>query len=97
MGHDVRVRLLSRDVDGETFLFQSRVRSTAFFPDNTEWVVTGSYDHSVRVWDTRNGICQLTLQGHTDWIREVDVSQTQDFLVIASKDGHVTVWKYKLL
>ena len=97
LGHDVRILLLSRDVDGETFLPQERVCSAAFFPENTRWIMTGSYDHSVRVWDTQNGICHLMVKGHTDWIRGVDVSQTQDFLATASKDGHVAVWKYKLL
>ena len=79
----------------ETFVTQARVRSIAFLP-NTQWVVTGSNDQSVRVWDTESGICQLTLQGDMR-VRSVDVSRMQNFLATAGSDGHVTLWKYKLL
>ena len=60
-------------------------------------MVTGSKDKTVRVWDTESGICLLTLQGHKDLVRGVDVSRTQNFLATAGEDGHVTVWKYKWL
>ena len=60
-------------------------------------MVTGSYDKSVRVWDAESGVCQLTLEGHTDHVYGVDVSRTQNFLATASEDRQVTVWKYKLL
>ena len=75
---------------------QSPVDSIALFPDN-QWIVTGSDDRSVRVWDTESGVCQLTLQGHTSWLQGVDVGRTQNFLATAGGDGHVTVLKYKPL
>ena len=80
----------------ETFVLQGTVNSIALFPEN-QWMVTGSDDRSVRVWDTERGVCQLTLQGQTNWVRGVDVSRTQNFLAIAGRDGHTTVWKYKRL
>lgn len=67
------------------------------FPDSSQWIVTGSHDRSVRIWDTASGVCQLTLQGHMRWVTDVDVSQTENFLATADEDGHVKVWKYKLL
>ena len=60
-------------------------------------MVTGSEDRSVRVWDTQTGVCQLTLQGHKEDIRGVDVSRTQNFLASVDYDGKVKVWKYKQL
>ena len=59
--------------------------------------MTGSDDHTVRVWDTESGVCQLTIQGHMHFVRGVDVSRTQNFLTTAGADGHVVVWKYELL
>ena len=59
--------------------------------------MTGSNDRSVRIWDAQSGVCHLRLQGHVDWVRGVDVSQRENFLATAGIDGHVTVWKYKLL
>ena len=76
---------------------QGSVSSIAFFPDNAQWMVTGSHDKNVRVWDIESGVCLLTLEGHMDWVRGVDVSRTQNFLATAGEDRHVAVWKYKLL
>ena len=75
---------------------QGYVRSVAFFP-NGQWIVTGSTDESVRVWDTQSGVCQLTLHGHTDGVRGVDVSLVKNFLVTAGDDGRVALWKYEVL
>ena len=74
---------------------QGGVYSVALFPDNAPWIVAGSCDRSVRVWDTESGVCLLTLQGHMDRVLEVDVSQ--NFLATAGEDGYLAVWKYKLL
>lgn len=81
--------------DRETFA-QDNVRSIAFLPGNSQLIVTGSNDRSVRVWDTQSGVCQLRLQGNMDWVRGVDASQTGNFLATASKEGRATVWKYEL-
>ena len=98
LGHSVRcVFLLSCSVKQETFLTQAGIRSIAFFPHNSQWIVTCSNDRSVRVWDTESGVCQLTIQGHMNSVRGVDVSRIQNFLVTAGHDGHVSVWKYELL
>jgi len=70
------------------------VCSIAVFPDNAQWIVTGSDDVTVRVWDTQSGVCQLTLEGQVTW---VDVSRTQNFLATVGENGYVTVWKYRLL
>ena len=78
-------------------VIQHCVYAIALFPDDAQWIVTGSYDKSVRIWDTESGVCQLMLEGHIDWVRAVDVNRTQSFLVTAGDDGYVTVWKYKVL
>lgn len=73
---------------------QDRVRSIAFFPSNTEWIITSSEDRGVRVWDTRTGIWQLILRGPA---LAVDVSEADNFLATASFDRHVTLWRYEVL
>ena len=98
LGHTVRFYsrtfFLPHKVDGETFT-QGPVRSIAFFPGG-QWIVTGSADQTVRVWDSKSGVCQLTLQGHMDRVRGVDVSRTQNLLLTASDDGRVVLWRYEL-
>ena len=51
--------------------------------------MTGSSDKSVQIWDTESGVCQLTLQGHIDWVNGVDVGR--NFLATAGNDGHVEI------
>ena len=75
---------------------QNTVYSIAFFPSNDERIVTASRDGSVRVWDIRTGVWQLVVQGHTESITAVDVSRTENFLVTASVDHHVTLWRYEV-
>ena len=77
------------------FVTQHYVHSIALFPDNGRWIVTGSNDKSIRVWDTESGVCQLTL--YAGQVSQVDVSRTQNLLATAGQDGHVTVWKFRLL
>jgi hypothetical protein len=38
------------------------VRAGQVAPDNASLVVSGSYDHTVRLWDVRTGACTLTMQ-----------------------------------
>ena len=76
---------------------QGDVRSIAFFPNNNEWFISSSDDKSVRVWDVRTGVWQLVVQGHRSLVREVDISRTGNFLVTASFDRHVTLWRYEVL
>ena len=39
-----------------------------------ETIITGSFDHTVKVWDVRNGRCLHTLAGHHGEISSTQVS-----------------------
>lgn len=36
-------------------------------------LVSGSFDHSVRLWDIGLGKCERVLRGHSDWVYSLDV------------------------
>ena len=57
-----------------------------------EWVVSASWDNTLKVWDARTGAELLTLEGHTDAIHGCAVSPLGDYLVSASGDGTLKVW-----
>ena len=78
---------LIRTLRGHTRL----VHGCAISPDG-EWVVSASWDNTLKVWDARTGAELLTLEGHTDAIHGCAVSPLGDYLVSASGDGTLKVW-----
>ena len=74
------------------FSLQNDVSSIAISPDS-RWVVSGSGDHAVRIWDLR-GALQCTLRGHRDRVRSVDFCSTGNYLASGSRDGRVALWRY---
>ena len=51
----------------------------------------------MRIWNIRTGVWQLVVHGHRESIKGVDISRTENFLVTASFDQHVTLWRYEVL
>ena len=45
----------------------------AFSPNN-QYVVSGSWDKTVRIWDVESGDCIKTLEGHTERVSSVSFS-----------------------
>ena len=60
------------------------VSSVAFSHDSA-YIVSGSYDNSVRVWNTLTGAELQQLNGHTDWV--ISVAFSYDSAYIASASG----------
>eukprot|EP00741_Cyanophora_paradoxa_P013762 tig00020710_g13285.t1 len=72
-------------------------------PRDGRRIVSGSWDNSVRVWDTETGVELLNLQGHAGEIRSVAVSVDRSRdpeacgrdgrrIVSGSDDKFVRVW-----
>ncbi len=55
------------------------------------WLISGSDDHRIRVWDVATGRCEGTLAGHTGTVRCLAVSG--DRLVSGSGDKTAKVWR----
>ncbi|KAM0147375.1 hypothetical protein ACHAPG_010616 [Botrytis cinerea] len=70
----------------------SSVNSVAFSPDGKQ-VVSGSWDNTVRLWDTATGQqIQPTLEGHTDSVWSVAFSPDGKQIVSGSEDNTVRLW-----
>ena len=67
------------------------VRSVAFSPDGKR-LVSGSHDHSVKLWDTATGRGLLTLEGHSGQVRSVAFSPEGTRLASGSNDKTVKLW-----
>ncbi|MBN9121480.1 MAG: protein kinase [Planctomycetes bacterium] len=68
--------------------------SAAFSPDGTR-IVTGSWDHTAKVWDAKTGNELLTLGGHKAPLFSAAFSADGSRIVTASGDGTAKVWDAK--
>ncbi|GAA5900197.1 F-box/WD repeat-containing protein [Sporobolomyces salmoneus] len=55
-------------------------------------VVSGSYDHNVRVWDLLTGECQHVLEGHSLKVYSVVLDHHRKQCASGSMDGTVKIW-----
>lgn len=78
---------LQRTLTGHT----QAVYGCAISPDG-EYIVSASYDHTLRVWDALTGAKRFILAGHTGEVRACVVSPTGEYIVSASHDGTLIVW-----
>jgi WD40 repeat protein len=67
------------------------IKSVAFSPDGLQ-IISGSGDHTVRVWDAVCGKHKHTLKGHTGWIMSVAFSPDGSQIISGSDDRTVRVW-----
>merc|ERR1712166_1383984 len=62
------------------------------YSSDGRFVVSGSYDNTVRIWDVDTGECMKILKGHTDWVNGVSFSPNNQYVVSGSKDKTVRIW-----
>lgn len=70
---------------------RGRVTSVAFFPDGRR-VVSGSHDHTVRIWDAESGYPLKTLSGHTALVSGVSVSHDGQHIASCAHDRTIRLW-----
>jgi WD40 repeat protein len=67
------------------------VNCAVFGPDG-RWVVSGSADNTIRLWDVESGRELRALAGHKNWIKSLAVSSRGDLLASGSNDHNVKLW-----
>ncbi len=67
------------------------VQSVSFSQDSRR-LVSGSWDHTIKLWDALTGEKLHTLEGHTGWVRSVGFSHDGSRIVSSSDDLTVKIW-----
>jgi WD40 repeat protein len=69
---------------------QERVIDLEFSPDGN-WVVSGSWDYSARVWEASTGR-EISRMTHGGWIGSVNFSPDGRWVLSGSADGTARIW-----
>jgi WD40 repeat protein len=56
-------------------------------------LVSGSYDKTLRIWDTASGQCLQVAYGHDDFLSAVAISPDQRLVASASADQTIKIWE----
>ncbi|KAH8823460.1 chromatin associated protein [Flagelloscypha sp. PMI_526] len=64
---------------------------------SNHWVVSGSKDRTVMLWDTRSGQALCYLQGHKNSVIQLDVDPTSKLIATGSGDNNARIWRVNLL
>ncbi|XP_018586185.1 lissencephaly-1 homolog A-like isoform X1 [Scleropages formosus] len=59
------------------------------------FLLSGSRDKTIKMWDVSTGMCLMTLVGHDNWVRGMMVHPGGKFIVSCADDKTLRVWDYK--
>jgi WD40 repeat protein len=75
---------------------EAEVHAVAFSPDG-HWLATGSWDHTVRLWDTHaRAAAPVVLRGHESAVTAVAFSPDGRWLATGSNDSTVRLWRLQV-
>ncbi|KZS89683.1 dynein regulator [Sistotremastrum niveocremeum HHB9708] len=74
---------------------ESKARMAKIDSLGVSFVVTGSRDRDIKIWDALHGQCVYTLKGHNDWIRSLVFHPSGKYLLSSSDDYSFRVWELK--
>src|SRR5262249_31911383 len=60
---------------------------------NRRWIVSGSDDKTLRLWDLASGSCLHTLEGHTQSVMSVEFSPDGSQILSGSYDHSLRLWE----
>lgn len=59
------------------------------------YLISGSRDKTIKMWDVSIGICIFTLVGHDNWVRGLVFHPGGNYIISASDDKTLRIWDIK--
>lgn len=72
------------------------VRSLDYHPFGGEYIVSGSNDTSVRLWDIRSNQCIKKYRGHMANVNSVKFSPDGSWIASGGTEGSVIIWDIRM-
>ena len=90
----LNIHLSIKHINHDTIGHVSYIRSVAFSKDSN-YIATGSMDHTAIIWDTSTGVSINILKGHSRDILSVVFSPCGNYLLTGSGDHSAKLWDFK--
>ena len=65
---------------------------TLIFSNKGDFLITGSADKTIKVWNSVTGSLKFTLNGHTDIVNNLAISPCDRWLISSSTDRTIRIW-----
>ena len=70
----------------------SGVISSVSYSKDGKFIVSGSYDNTIKIWYSLTGEELITLEGHDSYVTSVSFSPDGKFIVSGSEDKTIKIW-----
>lgn len=83
--------------DNESPFKNSFKTSNSFLnPKITIFLISGSMDKTIKIWDVRTGLCLYSIFGHDGYVNNIiwlnEENYYSKFMISASQDGTIKIW-----
>lgn len=60
--------------------------------EHRDYLVSGSRDYTIKIWEVKSGRCILTLTGHDSWVNDLAFHPSGKYLYSVSDDKTIRIW-----
>jgi len=85
---DASMKVSRAEIEGKRIVDTGREKAEK----GAKYLVSGSRDKTVKVWEISTSTCVFTFKGHDNWIRGVAFHPFGQFIFSVSDDRSVRVW-----
>jgi WD40 repeat protein len=69
--------------------------TTLVFSNDKKFLISGSWDKNIKIWELNTGIDIQTLKGHSSRVTSVAISHDDLYIISGSDDYSIKIWESK--